>query len=520
MRSSFSRHGLNRAALAILVGLGVLAPACAPGEAKAKGPNILWVVWDTTRADRMSLYGHERETTPFLEEWTAKNARVFENCISTASSTVPSHAGMFTGKLPSEHGSRFGHQWLDDAHRTAAELLSDAGYRTFLWAANPHISSHENFQQGFDVERHPWDDETIQSAFRIVLGKVKGDKSSELARKLRSGKGTPWMIKAAGELAEPTLQEWLKESDSEQPFFAFLNYMEAHRPFVPPQEFRERFMTPEEIQRSYEVDRSWTPMWSYTFGLHEYTDEELAIMAATYDATLAELDALFKSLISSLEASGHLEDTVIILTGDHGEHLGEHHMLDHQYSLYNGLIRVPMIVSYPGRVEVGRDERPVANYDVFPTLLELADIAPPGDFDSSAVSLMSPVADRARLAELPAIFTEPFPPVRKAHPDFDPTPWERRLRAFHKGDYKLIWAENGEHELYNEALDPGEESNLFEAEPLVAKRMLDDLHEFARKLQAAAVTGDSDHQRDPAYLEMLKGLGYVDDGEEDEDEKE
>lgn len=495
--------------LAMLVGCEDASPIQA-----SEPPNILWIVWDTTRADHMSLYGHDRDTTPFLDDWAAQKARVFENCISTASSTVPSHASMFTGKLPTEHGAREGHQWLDDHHETLAELLGSAGYRTFLWAANPHLSRGENFDQGFDSENHPWDKDSVQEAYKIVLEKIKGDESSELPDKLAQGQGSAWLIKAAGELAEKSLQEWLGQSQTEQPFFAFINYMEAHRPFIPPAEFRRRMMSEEDVKLSYKVDRSWTPMWSYTFGLNEYTEEELGTMSATYDATIAELDHLLEELLTSLEASGHLDNTVIVITGDHGEHLGEHHMLDHQYSLYSGLIHVPLIVSYPARFEVGRDARPVANFDIFPTLLELADVAPPKNLESAAVSLLNPKSERERLSELPGVFTEAFGPVRRAHPEFDPTPWNRRLRAFHKGDHKFIWSENGQHELYNLANDPQETTNLYESESELAAAMFEGLQKLTQTLKVATDGQGQSHEKDAEYLEMLQGLGYIGDDEE------
>jgi arylsulfatase A-like enzyme len=519
-RHDGSRRPLRLLALAGLLGL---ATACGGGpdevEPAAKGrPNIIWIVWDTTRADRMSLYGHSRETTPFLEEWT-KDARVFENCVSTASSTVPSHAAMFTGKLPSEHGTFFGHQWLDDHHQTAAELLRDSGYQTYLWAANPHVSVAENFNQGFEVEEHPWDQKYMKRAFRIVLSKVEGDKSSEMAERIASGNANAWMIKAAGQLAEVGLTKWLDQRDPERPYFAFLNYMEAHRPFIPPRRYRERMMTPEQVERSYVTDRSWVPMWAYTFGLKEYTEEELEIMAATYDATLAELDDLFQSLVTTLEARGELDNTVILLTGDHGEHLGEHHMLDHQFSLYNPLVRVPMVLWAPGRVEPGRDGRPVANFDAFPTVLELAGVDLPEGLQTTTVSLLSPQEDRPLLSELPATFTEPFLPVAESYPEFDPNRWKRRLRAFQYGDYKLIWSDTGDHELYDISSDRLEVNDLFESDPERAQALLAELDRFVALMQDPAEHSGTRGSVDPKYLQMLRDLGYVSDGAEAEQGK-
>lgn len=515
-----SAHGLALGLLALCS----LATSCGSGEgdgaattAAGEAPNIIWIVWDTTRADRMSLYGHHRETTPFLEEWT-KDARVFENCMSTASSTVPSHAAMFTGKLPSEHGTFFGHQWLDDHHTTAAEALGAAGYQTYLWAANPHVSMAENFQQGFDVEEHPWDPDTYQEAFQIVLRKVQRDKSSEMRERIKSGKANVWMIKAAGQLAEKGLTRWLDQRDPDRPYFAFINYMEAHRPFIPPRRYRSKMMTEEQVEKSYVTDRSWIPMWAYTFGMKEYTDEELEIMAATYDATLAELDDLFKSLMTTLEARGDLENTVVILTGDHGEHLGEHHMLDHQYSLYNPLVRVPLVLWAPGRAKPGRDERPVANFDIFPTVLELAGVPMPEGLKSTTVSLLNPQEDRPLLSELPATFTEPFISVAQAYPEFDPNAWKQKLRAFQYGDFKLIWSNDGDHELYEVKVDPLETNDLFESEPERAQELLAELETFVQLMQEPVEHSGARGSLDPAYLQMLKDLGYISDEDEDEDE--
>ncbi|MFP6578376.1 MAG: sulfatase-like hydrolase/transferase, partial [Myxococcota bacterium] len=127
-----------------------------PSSGDARAPNILWVVWDTVRADRMSLYGHSVETTPELDRW-ARGARVYRDVVSAASTTEPAHASMFTGLYPSQHGTDADHRWLSEDFDTLAERLSSAGYRTYLWSANPSISADENFHQGFDRVEHPWD---------------------------------------------------------------------------------------------------------------------------------------------------------------------------------------------------------------------------------------------------------------------------------------------------------------------------------------------------------------------------
>ncbi|MCP3964239.1 MAG: sulfatase-like hydrolase/transferase [bacterium] len=196
-----------RSAPALALALLVLSYAPA-AETAPDPPNILWVVWDTVRADRLSLMGHTRATTPRLDAW-AKGARVFENCLSTASSTLPSHASMFTGLLPSEHGANNHHRFLLDRFQTVAELLADRGYRTYLFAANPHVTRDTNLTQGFEAEEHPWSPGYEERALDILRRKVSPrDRSSELPRRLGSGDLGPWQVKATGALARQGLEAW------------------------------------------------------------------------------------------------------------------------------------------------------------------------------------------------------------------------------------------------------------------------------------------------------------------------
>jgi arylsulfatase A-like enzyme len=285
--------------------------------------------------------------------------------------------------------------------------------------------------------------------------------------------------------------------------------MEAHRPFIPSEAHRRRVMTPEQVARSYEIDRSWLPMWSYVFGLHEYSDEELAVMAATYDATLVELDELFADLLASLRAKRQLENTIVVLTADHGEHLGEHHLLDHQYSLYNGLIRVPLVVWFPARVPAGRDASPVVTFDLFPTLLELVGVEDADAARKSAKSLLHPDPARVRVAEYPAAMPGPIEMVQGAHPKWDPARWRRTLRALVAGDRKLIWSSDGAHELYDFAGDRAESRNLFASEAERGARMVGQLDGVVQALapRHAAPAGAqalSDEQR-----KRLESLGYI-----------
>jgi arylsulfatase A-like enzyme len=257
------------------------------------------------------------------------------------------------------------------------------------------------------------------------------------------------------------------------------------------------------------LDRGWDTTWDYTFGRLELDAEALAVIAGVYDAAIAELDDLFAQLLVELEARGELENTVVILTSDHGEHLGEQHMLDHQYSVYDPVLRVPLIAHHPKYFPAGREARPVMSFDLFPTLLELAGLGDDVETDSLAVSLLSPRDERTRFAEYRAAFGSPFRTIRKSDPDFDPSPWQRGLRALERDGYKFVWGADGRHELYHLAEDPGEERDLYDAEPERARNMQSDLDALVAELEAASARPpQTAPPLPPEDRERLEALGY------------
>jgi len=140
--NNMERMSARRKRLLLCLSLLAAAVVCGPTSQAPplSRPNVLWIVWDTVRADRFTLYGFPKETTPFVEKWAA-DALVFDNCVSTANYTLPSHASMFTGLLPSEHGAHNDYAFLDDGFTTIAELFRDAGYETYLFSANPRAGS-------------------------------------------------------------------------------------------------------------------------------------------------------------------------------------------------------------------------------------------------------------------------------------------------------------------------------------------------------------------------------------------
>lgn len=473
--------------------------------ANATTPNVLLVVWDTVRADHLSLYGYARETTPQLDAWAAE-ARVFENAMSSASSTVPTHASLFTGLLPSEHGAHAAHQWLDDRFDTLAERFQASGYRTYLWASNPHIGAAKNFAQGFEREEHPWDPPRRAEAQRIVAAKSsRGDDHSRAAARAQRADAT-WPLASAGDLAADGLLGFLEEIEDDEPWFAFLNYMEAHRPYLPTEESRRALMDDTQLDRSYAIEATWPRIWAHVFGVQRFPDDDVTVMRAMYDASLRDLDRLFAELRGRLAARGALEDTIVVLTADHGELLGEHGLLDHQYSLYQPLVRVPLVVWAPGRIDAGRSDAPVMTLDVHATLLEMAGIE-----TAERESLLAPHSDRVRLAEYPAIFAKPFQSVAGRNREAATEPFRRRLRALSSGEFKLIEGEDGAHELYDLSQDPDEQNDLSEAAPATRERLRDALYERVRELAPPLAPGGDAAEVSDEEARLLVELGYAED---------
>jgi arylsulfatase A-like enzyme len=485
--------------MAVSLLLGSLACQPEASTPQPLPPNIIWIIWDTVRASNMSVYGYDRTTTPHLDEW-ARRARVFDNVLSTASTTIPSHASMFTGMLPAQHGVDDGHPKLGEQHHTIAEILKGAGYRTYLFSANPYVGKSTALSQGFDTVEHPW-----SPAFRDDANRIIAEKTAPYTNGGSQPPSWARYVKTAGAMAEKGLTGWI-EQPGDEPFFAVVNYMEAHLPLVPDRRFRERFMTNSELEQSYTLPVLGMNVWRYTTGLMELDASRLEVLRHTYDAAIAELDHLLFELLGSLERSGKLADTVVVLTSDHGELLGEHHMLNHQYSVHEPLLRVPLIISHPTLVEPGRDSRPAMNIDLFPTLLELAGVAVETPFRSEAVSLIAQPKERLRLSEYPFADRKHIRYLEFDHPDFDPDPWLRSLRALRSGTMKYVWASDGRHALYDLTADPEEQTNLVRDRPRLAEQLDAQLRGFLGNLGEAG-RGSTAEFSDETRA-MLESLGY------------
>lgn len=282
--------------------------------AQAGAPNVLLIILDTVRAASMSLYGNPRPTTPNLERLAAQGV-VFDHAYSTAPWTLPSHASMFTGRYPHELTA----DWitaLSSGPPTLAEAFRDAGYQSAGFVANLYYTTEESgLARGFNHYEdyyHRWG----QYRHATVLGQL----IINWSKKVKPGHRTHLRKLAPAVTSE--FLSWLDKVKN-RPFFVFLNYSDAHE--------------------KYQYDQRLFPLFK--------SDNPVA---QRYEAAIATLDVELARLIDSLESRGVLKNTLVIITSDHGEQVGEHRLVGHANSLYVQALHVPLMILNPQRLPAGR----------------------------------------------------------------------------------------------------------------------------------------------------------------------
>ena len=494
--------------------------ACSPRsvEVPAERPNVVVVMWDTVRADRMSLYGHTRATTPHVDAW-ARSAKVYERAISPGMWTVPAHASLFTGKMPTTHGANADWIWLDDHHQTLAEQLKEHGYATWAYSSNPYVSDRSHLLQGFEEVAYSWRGPLAEATGAATRAKLlPEDASVELGPnwpKEASGRGWPEHLtshKDGAPVGVETFLEWVDSRErADTPFFAYLNFLEAHHPRVPTLEAREAILTEEELAAGLATDASLFRIFSAMEGKGALSDEENAAMAGVYDATLVDLDRATGALLEGLERRGITEDTVVVLVSDHGEHLGEHGLYDHRWSLHEPLVHVPLVISWPGHISAGREARPVSTLGLFASLLDWTGTPTPAGVETSGLDVPKDRVHAELVAPMPRHAS-----VRNAFTDLDPKRWSRRFHGVYEGSWKLLRASDGRHRLYDLGSDPAERYDRADTDRDRAKTM----NAHGRTWQSvlptydASLRGAEDHPRpalrpDDPERARLEALGYV-----------
>jgi arylsulfatase A-like enzyme len=341
--------------------LGAL-PKAFPGQ-----PNILLLVLDTARAWSMGLYGYGRPTTPLLSQWASRGV-LFDRALAPAPWTTLSHAVMFTGRYPTELSVGWDRP-LDGQFPTLAEALSQAGYATAGFVANySQAGRPTGLSRGFGhYEDYPAQPIPILRRVGLLRRLLSIDRVAEFIGRRRM---------VDGKIGETVNQEFLHwvEGQQKRPWFAFLNYYDAHGPYLPPAPYDTMFFA----RPAPVAERFWDRLVR-AYGRPPVPVEDLVISMDAYDGGINYLDAQVDAVLRSLGGRGQLDNTIIVVTSDHGELFGEHGVIAHGNSLYLPVLHVPLLLIAPGRVPGGIRISSVASLRDLPaTLLELANIANPG----------------------------------------------------------------------------------------------------------------------------------------------
>jgi arylsulfatase A-like enzyme len=483
------------AALA-LMSVPLFQPVMA-GEEGLSAPrprSVLFYLMDTSRRDRMGFDGYERETTPFLA-WLAERSVVFETCYAQAPWTKPSMASMLSSQYPSTTGVYKMEQRLDDDVLTWPEVLQASGTYTAGFSANIVMGKTlSNFAQGFD--------HFIEST---LINRADPIRFASGSARLLNEHTFPWL-----------------DSTDHWPMLLYLHSVDPHEEYEPEPSYLKQFADPDRHEqfrgewKQLLKSRPPIPGLYVTQDNFDRTEIDSASFiehsSNLYDADILANDEQIRQLWDKLQQDGWGEDFIFVFTSDHGEEFFDHGGTCHGYSLYDEMIRVPLMIYAPGLLPAGKTiDTPVRSLDIYPTLCDLLGLQIPNGLQGES---LVPLIHGQQPADERAIFAEhrEDPLVRLMGQG------SGVMVSLRRGHWKFILnqkssqlIEKPRFELFDLDKDPGEQFNLAERHPDVVKRFEREVVEFI-----------SDHRReadltdwvslDPEVLAQLRSLGYI--GEE------
>ena len=453
----------------VLPALWTQAAGAAQRAAGPARPNVLLIVMDTVRADHVSAYGYPRPTTPSLDR-LAREGVLFEHA-STAMPWAPAHISLLTGLYMTQHGTNAVQRVLDPRAVPLAEMMQAQGYETLAVSNNGWFGRWANLQRGFDHFIEIWQGDRVFN--RLTLGKI----AHAIAGPVLTDEN-----EANGPLTNRLMRRWLDhERDADKPFFVFINYFEPQFFYEPVEPYRSRFLDPSRREMANwvalrSINRNPPPV--------KLDAPTRAVLSDLYDGEVAYLDDIVGDLMDSLRDRGILDQTVVIVTSDHGENLGDHDLVEHRTNLYETVLHVPLLIRYPAAFAAGtRVTTPVSLVDVVPTVLALTRSVVPGPLGAMLPgrSLAGLAADDDRL--IVAEDSTSTELIKRFRKPFDEHYFRRSLKSVRQGTWKFIWSSDGRHELFDLAADPGETSNVIDQAPERGRAMEAQLQAFLGALK-------------------------------------
>ncbi len=468
------RRFLSGAAAAVFAAAlaAALLPAAGCSRSGDERPNIVIVVLDTVRDDVAELAeGSVSDPMPALDS-LGREGTVFSNAWATAPWTLPSHASLLTGLLPSGHLCTGRNHRLAAEHRTIAEYLNEAGYEAAAFFSNP------------------WLTELMSGMMRGFESRYVESRGDDRIHALEGSQG--------GRASNSDIADWLDGRTGDRPFLMFVNYLETHLPYDPAMAFREAHMP------DLAPDDVVTTQWAYEFnaGLHPSEQVDWERINRLYVGDASTADALLGELMNMLKEHGLYDETVIIVTSDHGENLGDHGLMDHQFGVFETLLAVPLVVRAPGFLSPGVRDDPVMLTDIFPAVLEAAGIDALPELPH-ARSILGPPShtDRPIIAEYAGSNTALVDRLRMLNPELDTSSMQTAYATVRIGNLRLTVGSDGSHRFTDLATDPDEMVDIQREGRAIAGAMK----------ACLPIVGESagNMEIDDEMREELRSLGYL-----------
>ena len=482
---------------AVLMNPNIHAQVESAARQNGSKPNVILVTMDTVRADHLSLYGYNRNTTPNLAQ-LAQSSTVFTHAMAAGDMTLTSHAAIFTGTYGSWNGAHpdLGNRphSISDQYATLPEILAKNGYSTAAIVANIYyLQPALGFSRGFQLYE-------LDIPVRLLPGKDRyylRDGARQVLSRFRCTSEFDLPIRRAQEINQAAFR-FLKAgvASQQKPFFLFLNYMDAHNPYLPPAPFDAMYPGKDCSVTNDEWTLLSRGLAAHKTQLPEHVRDELV---SQYDGAIAYLDSQIGALILELKRLGVYDNTMIVITSDHGEALGDRDRIGHGVSTYHDQVGVPLIIKYPAISTSQVVTTNVGHADILPTILEAAGIAAPRFIRGESLQGGSSVSR--------TILSESFPDPLLSGPGGG-----RTERAIYSGAFKYIGSTAGKHELYDLLADPDEQRDVCSAQSARCAEMQNQLDQLARTAPKDRSPGK---KLDPQSMERLKSLrirpvrGYV-----------
>jgi len=465
-------------------------------ENARSGPNVVLITLDTVRADHLSVYGYERHTTPNLEAFAA-DATLYTNAIASADMTLPTHASIFTGVSASRHGAHATSQVilgqpLPPILPTLAERLSDLGYLTMTVAAN---AGYLGRAWGLDRGFHYYDARPSPVFLRVPGEQTLGHRIGMMIAG-RLSERFEHVTRRAAEINRSVFGLLDEAREASRPFFMFINYMDAHGPYVPEPPFDRLYPGKNDSFSPARWEELSTNVMELKRGI---TGDEQRHLISQYDGEIAYLDVHLGELLARLKILHFYDSSLIIVTSDHGEAFGERHLLTHGVSAYQDLLHVPLLIKYP-RVRSGvTATQIVSSLDLMPTILDVVQGELPVAGDGETLASANRERDKVVIAE--SFPSDQLTPLLEDR-------FDRVERALFQGSLKFVSSTQGKRECYDLASDPNEQVDLHESSGEACQELEGRLEDWVSSVSGESHSGE-EFEVDPETLDRLRSLGYV-----------